>query len=385
MAFERKAIYTRENEASLIDLGLPWNFEDFSSSSSLHDLHPYPARFIPPIPRRAIELWSKEGDLIYDPFCGCGTTLLEASLLGRRSIGTDNNDVAVLVSRAKTTIYNSDDISKLKSFRASFLKNLEETTFQSEDLPSDVNFPGWFQPEVLEQLGKIRQVIEGSMEPVRTFLLAVYSSIIVRVSLQDSDTRYARIVKEISKDNVTKSFLQRLDSMTNALVEMPANHQIESNVIRTDARLVPQIENNSVNLIVTSPPYLNAYDYHKYHRQRLHLIRGDIEFARKKEIGSHDEFTKKDATPNKYFQDMTSCLEEWKRVLVSKGRCLVLVGDAIVNKAPVNVADTLVDIGLEIGFQLEERWIRSVKGTRRSFNVKNSRMSHEHGLVFVKK
>ena len=208
MAFERKAIYTRENEASLIDLGLPWNFEDFSSSSSLHDLHPYPARFIPPIPRRAIELWSKEGDLIYDPFCGCGTTLLEASLLGRRSIGTDNNDVAVLVSRAKTTIYNSDDISKLKSFRASFLKNLEETTFQSEDLPSDVNFPGWFQPEVLEQLGKIRQVIEGSMEPVRTFLLAVYSSIIVRVSLQDSDTRYARIVKEISKDNVTKSFLQ---------------------------------------------------------------------------------------------------------------------------------------------------------------------------------
>jgi DNA modification methylase len=140
-----------------------------------------------------------------------------------------------------------------------------------------------------------------------------------------------------------------------------------------------------VKLIVTSPPYLNAYDYHKYHRQRLHLIRGDIEFARKREIGSHDEFTKKNATPDKYFEDMTSCLREWERVLVSNGRCLVLIGDAIVSKTPVRVADTLVDIAQEIGLRLDERWIRTVKGTRRSFNVKNSRMTHEHGLVFVKK
>jgi DNA modification methylase len=383
MVFERKAVYTREDESVLIEAGKSWNFDDFVNPGSLHDLHPYPARFIPRIPRRAIDVWSKRGDLVYDPFCGCGTTLLESGLMGRQSIGTDNNDVAILVSRAKTQFYSSNDITTIREFATHFPKRVTAAKLDAEDLLSDSNFPGWFAPEVLEQLGLIRQFIEETAEPSKTFLLAVLSAIVVRVSLQDSDTRYARIAKSVSRHDVNRAFAQKLGSMSTALEEIDMATRIPSEIRRADSRDVPEIESQSINLIVSSPPYLNAFDYHKYHRQRLHLIRGDISFARKREIGGHDEFTKKNATPDSYFEDMASCLREWKRVLAPGGRCFLLVGDAIVNKAPVHVADELVDIATSLGMVLEERWIRSVKGTRRSFNVKNSRMTHEHGLVLI--
>ena len=114
---KRDAIFTSAaNVAELISDGEQWNFHDEDTTEHLHGLHPYPAKFIPQIPRAAIERWTKRGDLVYDPFCGCGTTLLEARLLGRPSVGVDNNAVACLVSRAKTASYRSSDVVAARNF-----------------------------------------------------------------------------------------------------------------------------------------------------------------------------------------------------------------------------------------------------------------------------
>ena len=82
--------------------------------------------------------------------------------------------------------------------------------------------------------------------------------------------------------------------------------------------------------------------------------------------------------------DMRECFDEWRRVLKRRGRCLVLIGDAIVSKQSVAVADRYVDLARETGLRLENRWIRELQATNRSFNVRNSRMSHEHILLFCK-
>src|SRR5690242_7655887 len=113
---KRKAIYTTEDTAKLVAAGRDWNFHDINTRQHPHSLHPYPAKFIPQIPHKAIETWSAKGDLVYDPFGGCGTTLLEASLMGRPSIGTDNNSVAVLVSRAKVARYSKQTVATLARF-----------------------------------------------------------------------------------------------------------------------------------------------------------------------------------------------------------------------------------------------------------------------------
>jgi len=138
-------------------------------------------------------------------------------------------------------------------------------------------------------------------------------------------------------------------------------------------------------LVVTSPPYLNAYDYHKYHRQRLHWIDGSVEMARDLEIGSHDEFTKQNATPHQYFVDMEACFQEWGRVLRRQGRCIVVVGDAIVSKQPVAVGDRFCDMLEDVGIVVERRAIRALQSTKRAFNVRNSRITHEHVIVGVRR
>lgn len=382
----RKAIYTREDEDSLVADGGEWNFHEEETKEHLHSLHPYPAKFIPQIPRRAIRLWTKRGDLVYDPFNGCGTTVFEASLAGRRGVGTDNNAVAILASRAKTAIYSKADLEALKRFSERIAGGLDFAPPRPDLIPTNKNFHYWFAPITVERLAALKGLILTEDEPVRTLLMAVFSSIVVRVSYQDSDTRYARKLREVTAGEVDYAFRSRLADTVSRIPDamIPGRGAVE--VIQADSREVPFIKTGSVSLIVTSPPYLNAYDYHKYHRQRLHWIGGDesVGFARDREIGSHDEFTRNNATPDGYFADMNACFAEWARVLKKGGRCLIVVGDAIVSKQAVHVGDRFVDLLAAHGLAEEKRWIRTLHSTKRAFNVKNSRISHEHVLLAVK-
>ena len=380
----RKAIYTREDEDALVADGDEWNFHEEETKEHLHSLHPYPAKFIPQIPRRAIERWTKPGDLVYDPFNGCGTTLLEASLAGRRGIGTDNNAVAILAARAKTALYSKADLTAARRFADSITCGLADAPKRPELIPDNKNFLYWFAPVTLERLAALKGLILAEKEPVRTLLMAVFSSIIVRVSYQDSDTRYARKLRDVRDDEVDIAFRSRLADVIERLPDAMIPGRTAVDVVQADAREVPFIESGSVSLIVTSPPYLNAYDYHKYHRQRLHWIGGSVEFARDKEIGSHDEFTRDNATPDGYFRDMDACFAEWARVLKKGGRCLIVVGDAIVSKRAVHVGDRFIDLLAAKGLAEERRWIRTLHSTKRAFNVKNSRISHEHVLLVAK-
>jgi DNA modification methylase len=383
----RKAIYTREDEAALVLGGEEWNFHEEETKEHLHTLHPYPAKFIPQIPRRAIRLWTSPGDLVYDPFNGCGTTVFEASLAGRRSVGTDNNAVAILASRAKTAIYSSADIKKLREFASRTAGGLNFAPPRPDLIPTNKNFHYWFAPITVARLASLKGLILAEDDPSRTLLMAVFSSIIVRVSYQDSDTRYSRILREVSVKEVDSVFQSRLEDTISRIPTAMVKGRGSVDVIQGDARSVPFIKTGSVSLIVTSPPYLNAYDYHKYHRQRLHWIGGDesVEHARDHEIGSHDEFTRNNAKPDGYFKDMDACFAEWTRVLKQGGRCLIIIGDAIVSKQAVNVGDRFVDLLTARGLVTENRWIRTLHSTKRAFNVKNSRISHEHVLLMFKR
>ena len=381
---QRKAIYTREDTELLTQNGKGWNFHDTNTQEHLHTLHPYPAKFIPQIPRKAIETWSKKGELIYDPFVGAGTTLLEASLMGRPSIGTDNNSVAILVSKAKTKVYGPAAVRTLETFSSEFDRLIAKKKPKRELIPNNKNFLYWFSEEVLDRLSALKSLILAIPEPAQTMLMAVFSSIIVRVSYQDSDTRYANTGKIVKPMDVDRAFKAKLANVLCQLSETVAPGRAAVSVKEADARNVPFIKSGSVSLIVTSPPYLNAYDYHKYHRQRIHWIDGSVEFARDIEIGSHDEFTRANATPDQYFMDMDACFAEWARVLKTGGRCFIVIGDAIVSKRPVFVADQFVDLLAQHGVMLEQHWIRELQSTKRSFNVRNSRMTHEHVLLLRK-
>ncbi|MGQ9630865.1 MAG: DNA methyltransferase, partial [bacterium] len=88
---------------------IDWDFKDFTTQYLTHTFHSYPARFIPQIPLSFIKLFTKENETVLDPMCGCGTTLVEAFLNNRNSIGNDFNPLATLITKVKTTLIDENE------------------------------------------------------------------------------------------------------------------------------------------------------------------------------------------------------------------------------------------------------------------------------------
>src|SRR5207249_4200542 len=89
-----------------------------------HGFYRYPARFSPLFVRAAVEAFTKPGDVVFDPFMGGGTTLVEASATGRSAIGTDINSLAVFVSRAKTTVLSEADLLHVRVWACAIIPDL---------------------------------------------------------------------------------------------------------------------------------------------------------------------------------------------------------------------------------------------------------------------
>ena len=156
---KRDAIF-RNRGSSPINYGdREWDFHNENTQQHLHSLHPYPARFIPQIPNLAIKKWSKKGDMVLDPFCGCGTTLVEAIALGRNTIGIDNNPVATLLSEAKTSKYTQKDISQLEKLYDNISSGKTQNS-KSYNIPEHPNIDYWFSLESTEELGRIRAALD---------------------------------------------------------------------------------------------------------------------------------------------------------------------------------------------------------------------------------
>ena len=94
-------------------------------SGATHQFYRYPARFSPQFARTVIEIFTREGDLVLDPFVGGGTTAVEALRTNRKFVGTDVNDLAVFVSKVKSTILSEDDISSLWDWLPEFQNSLK--------------------------------------------------------------------------------------------------------------------------------------------------------------------------------------------------------------------------------------------------------------------
>jgi len=74
---------------------LSFNFNGADTSYLTHSLHPFPAKFPPQLPQTILNQFSKIGDIVLDPFCGSGTTLIEARIFGANAIGVDVNGLSV--------------------------------------------------------------------------------------------------------------------------------------------------------------------------------------------------------------------------------------------------------------------------------------------------
>ena len=156
---------------------------DGAVDRATHGFHTYPARMHPDAAAAIIDACPGR---VHDPFCGGGTVLVEGLLAGRETTGTDASPIAVLVSQARTA-----DKSMTTPMRSAARKITEAAR-----LRVDVEVPElaerWYQPHVAQELGRIRNGIEGADAKVQPLLRALFSSIIVKTSYRKSDTQNRR-------------------------------------------------------------------------------------------------------------------------------------------------------------------------------------------------
>jgi DNA modification methylase len=238
-----------------------WDFVGENTQYSIHGLHPYPARMPPQLARKLISEHSNFGDLVVDPFCGSGTVLVEASLAGRKSIGVDINPLAVLVSKGKTTPIPQGRLTR------SISKILDSLSGDSYLDRSNVNFENvdyWFKKHVRGQLAKLRNLIDEVDEVnVRRLFQICLSATVREVSNSRRgefkpwrlSSRDLRLHRPDVCGVFTRTVLDRA-RMIHEYDEMLPEPRFGrfSDVILGDARNL-SLRRNSVDLIVTSPPY----------------------------------------------------------------------------------------------------------------------------------
>jgi len=375
---------------------IDWSFTTEDTGFLTHDLHPYPAKFIPHIPGNCIAHLSLPGELVLDPFGGSGTTALEAIRLGRRALSIDANRVGTLIGRVKTCNLDrraARDLHGMRSALTTYVVDLPDVdslcTENAEYIPKIPNIDKWFPITSRGELAFIRSRI-GKMESgkARDVALLALSRIVLSVSFQESETRYASRPRDIPQGETLKRFMVALDAIVRNVVRTQSVVRYGvCDFVTADARELPQGVGGteSVDLIVTSPPYGNANDYHLYHRFRLLWLGHDPGQLGRIEIGSHLRHQRECSGFDAYVAEMKQCLAGMQRLLRSGRYAVLVVGDAIYNKVVCDAAEALGNTAEEQGFETVCVVERKIHATKRSFVSAGRRATTEKLLVIRKR
>lgn len=252
-----------------------WSFRDAGRSQTTaftHDYHRYPAKFIPQIVQKLIKDYAPNStQIVCDPFGGCGTTLVEAKLLGHKSIGFDINPVAKLIAQTKTTPINPKTLNKS---RIKFLKYRENAS--EESLKHHPRIDYWFGPQMIQELDKIYFAIKKiKNHNVRRFFLCSFSHNLKNCSRWLMKSIKPQVDKEKILPDALNTFLRHLDSMIKKN-EKFYNILVQSKFINTTAKMYRRdstkkfpIDSETIDLIITSPPYVTSYEYADLHQLTL--------------------------------------------------------------------------------------------------------------------
>ncbi len=359
-----------------------------TSTYYTHGFHPYPAKFTPQLVNKYFNLYCKSGDSILDPFCGSGTTLVEAALNGMNSVGIDLNPIAYIVSKAKTSKFSKKEVQIIEYFITEVKDLLVNYDFKNElRIPEFPNRDHWFQKNVSYELAKLKQKIEDIRynEKVQNLFYSAFSKIIVKVSNQDSEVRYTAKNKNHPNGIVYKSFIETLSNYINVLTSNKHSIIASSSVFRGDSfEILKTIDNDQFDFVITSPPYINTFDYYLYHKQRMFWLGYDHRPVRKNEIGNHHRIdTKKfDAAKSEYIESMTQIMNELSRVSKQNSHFVLIIGDGIVDGCTIDMSVVISEICKNSNFAIEKIESVNLSEITRSFNKKFSNApKKEHSIT----
>jgi SAM-dependent methyltransferase len=310
-----------------------WNFDRARSRSAFSAVHFHPGRFISQLPSILISLFSDPGETILDPFCGAGTTLVEAQRLGRKSMGIDVNPISVLISRAKTLRLSETQVQKiLRCYFAQFVRMRSKSLRHAA--PPTVQVQKWYSPSVADDLLRLyRGMTVTRSEEAKLLKQLCFSSILMRAA---RETRHWGYVCD-NTDPKAHPFRDIPAILEQTIEEIRVAYQERDKFDDTGPRYVPsvllgsaerilsKVSQESVDLIVTSPPYFGVVDYVKAQRLSMEWFGYEIEPYRVAEIGARSKRHRKTAALE-FERELISVFGEARRVLKAGRLCIVIFG-----------------------------------------------------------
>lgn len=375
-----------------------FNFESVRTDYLTHSIHPYPAKYIPQIPRSIIRELGSAGDTVLDPFCGSGTTLVEAIRLECHAVGLDANPLACLISSTKTTLLNEEETAYLQSLGrevSAVGSNYRTNTlslFSDQDLSAGIPYlptfekaDFWFKDFIIRELAFIKaKCLSIPNEKLRCIALTAFSSIIVTVSNQDSDTRYVRREKRLREGDALILFGKSLVNAAQRCFELGREVDPNLQVRIHHANILDMPEIGQVDLVVCSPPYPNAFSYHLYHRSRMLWLDMDQSKFKSEEIGSHRKYSSKSnnkATEETFRQEL-GCIFGWLSKKVRPGGyAAFVIGDSTLDGKTIENDQILIESAEHKGFRLELNKTRRLQDTKKSFNPAIGKIREEHIVI----
>ncbi len=314
--------------------------------------------------------------LLYDPFCGVGTSLVEAKIRGWHAVGLDISPLAVLASRVKTRNYSPEFLREAMHLAREVGAFRDEMArWEFELFPPSRAFP----EKNYREICFIRAGIDAlaQEERMRDFLLLALVAILPHCSWLVKDGGVLRLVpgRKRHLPRARQMFLRKVEQMVRE-APIVGNEGEEPEVVLEDAKAV--VLEEPADVVITSPPYLNNVDYSKIYGLELSLLtlrRDSTVRMRRKAVESFifssegaplpkaledlNEPAFRHPVVTHYLADLAKVMENLVRSTADHANIYVVIGDAFLFSIFIPVAQYLIEIGEALGLEgriLETKW-----------------------------
>ena len=230
------------------------DFRGVQASTGVYGIHPYPAMLHFLVVRKLIADYSAEGELVLDPFMGSGVTAVESLIVARRFVGYDINPLAVLISKVRTTPIERDALTDK-------LAKVTEQYSHANASPIEFhNIRYWFHDDVIQKLANLREAIAAIEDyALGAFFEVAFSETVRRVSrTRYNEFKLLRKKQDKESASVIKTFrdvsLKNVQLLTDFYRDLPPGRR-DLQVEERDVIGGIPVDDGSVALVVTSPPY----------------------------------------------------------------------------------------------------------------------------------
>ncbi|TRU21437.1 MAG: methyltransferase [Microcystis aeruginosa Ma_SC_T_19800800_S464] len=281
------------------------------------NLFAWRGQFSPQLIETILSFYCPSNSVILDPFVGSGTVLLEASYLSLEAYGFEINPAAYIMSHTYEFINDSQKKEVLKN-----LRNIIDQEFPLRIF------------EVSDQVENLVDKLQNTRNMLPDRSKVLFDALV--------------IILDVCNNKITQEFIQKKFShLSNIITKLPYS-QKPIRVGLSDARSLP-LKNNQIDFVVTSPPYINVFNYHQNYRQSAEILGWDLLKIAKSEIGSNRaNRSNRFYTVVQYCLDMGDILKELARVSKQQARIVLIVGqESNVLGVPFYNADIIEKIGVK--------------------------------------